>query len=206
MPPSEAWPEGRRPAVRRPADPAGEPTDGDLVRRVRSGDARAFDRLVRRYLKRGMAVAWEYTGNRQDAEDVIQEAFRRVLKSLDRYDVDRPFRPWFFTIVRNAALNHGEQSSRLKLVAVPDDLESRSNTPVEDAAAAQLRDRLNQALDTLSEMQRRSFRLCALEGFTSAEAGEVLGVKEETVRTHVFRARRALAGLMKHENREGWTA
>jgi RNA polymerase sigma-70 factor (ECF subfamily) len=186
--------------------PASTISDGELIARTRRGDPSAFDVLVRRYLKRAMAVAWEYVGSREDAEDVVQESFRRVLKNLDRFDLDRSFRPWFFTIVRNASLNLAERGSRWKLTAVPDSLPSGSRTPLDDVEASQLRAKLNLALGSLSEMQRRCFRLCALEGFTSAEAGEALGIKEETVRTHVFRARKALIVLMKTEDKEGWTA
>ena len=153
-----------------------------------------------------MAVAWEYLGSREDAEDVVQESFRRVLKTLDRFDADRPFRPWFFTIVRNTALNMRERTKRWKLVAVPDTLSAGGGTPLDDAAAAQLRQRLEEALETLSEMQQSCFRLRVLEELTSAEVGEALGIKEETVRTHVFRARKALTALMTHESKEGWTA
>ena len=153
-----------------------------------------------------MAVAWEYLGSREDAEDVVQESFRRVLNNLERYDPKRPFRPWFFTIVRNASLNLAERGSRWKLTAVPESLPSGARTPLDDVQASQLRARLNGALGSLSDMQRRCFRLCALEGFTSAEAGEALGIKEETVRTHVFRARKTLVVLMRTEDKEGWTA
>lgn len=188
-----------------PGTPA-EPSDGELVRRTRRGDSSAFDRLVRRYLKRTMAIAWEYTESREDAEDAVQEAFRRVLQALDRFDADRPFRPWLFTIVRNTALNVQERRSRWRPVAIPDTLPARSESPLDEAAAAETRGRLERALETLSDMQRRCFRLCALEELTSAEAAEALGIKEETVRTHVFRARKTLTTLMGPERKEGWTA
>lgn len=182
------------------------PTDHALLARARLGDGDAFDHLVRRYLRRVMAVAWEYTGTREDAEDVTQEAFRRVLENLDAFDLERPFRPWLFTIVRNTALNARARSSRLELVAVPEEIEAGAPDPLEDAAAAQLRGWLDRSLGRLSDMQRRCFRLRVLEDLSGAEVAEALGIGEETVRTHVFRARKILRSLMEKEGSRGWTA
>lgn len=198
-----APPSGARPGD---APDPGVASDEALVGRARDGDGAAFGVLVRRYLRRAMAIAWEYTGSREDAEDAVQEAFRRTLQTLQRYDPTRPFRPWFFTIVRNTALDQRERSRRWNVVALAESVPSPARTPLEDASAAQLRAHLDAALEKVSEMQRRCFRLCALEGFTSAEAGEALGIREETVRTHVFRARRALAALLTDESKEGWNA
>ena len=177
-----------------------------LIRKIRRGDTGAYDRLVRRYLKRAMAIAWEFTGNQQDAEDVVQDSFRRLLDGLPRYDERRPFRPWFFTILRNTARDAIERRERLVLMHVSETLPEAGVSPLEAAIASDRRDRLVAALERLSEMQRQCFRLCAMEGLTSAETGDALGIKEETVRTHVFRARRGLSRILIDDRTDGLTA
>lgn len=86
--------------------------DAELVRRSLDRDDRAFAELVRRYLRRALAVAWEYCGTREDAEDIVQDAFTRVARALDRFDTRRPFAPWLFTIVRNTARDAGSARRR----------------------------------------------------------------------------------------------
>ncbi len=70
-------------------------TDFDLVIQAKAGENEAFGSLVSRYLRPALAVAWEYAPTRDDAEDLVQDAFHRALRSLDRFDEKRPFRPWF---------------------------------------------------------------------------------------------------------------
>jgi DNA-directed RNA polymerase specialized sigma24 family protein len=79
--------------------------DAALVRATLGGEEAAFAGLVRRYLRKAMAAALEYAGTRENAEDIVQDTFRRLLENLDRYDPERPFEPWFFTILRNTARN-----------------------------------------------------------------------------------------------------
>ncbi|MGH7444187.1 MAG: RNA polymerase sigma factor, partial [Longimicrobiales bacterium] len=74
-----------------------------LAGRARDGDQRAFGALVRRLVRPALAAAWEFVPTREDAEDVVQEAFARTWRQLGRYDATRPFAPWFFTILRNVA-------------------------------------------------------------------------------------------------------
>ncbi len=67
-------------------------TDQELVGRARGGDERAFRHLVERNVRPALAVAWEFTETLEDAEDIVQEAFRRTVKALDRFDTSRSFR------------------------------------------------------------------------------------------------------------------
>ena len=174
----------------------GEPSDEALVRASAAGDDGAFTLLVRRYLLRAMAVAVEYVASREDAEDVVQDAFRLVAANLGRFDTSRPFGPWFFTIVRNTARNAARRRGGERQDALERDLASTAPGPFEDARRAELRRRIDAAVETLPPMQRTCFRLCVVEGLASAEAASATGVAESTVRVHVFKARRALQTLL----------
>lgn len=168
----------------------------DLAARARGGDRRAFEALARRLVRPALAAAWEFVPTREDAEDVVQETFVRLWRSLDRYDPRRPFAPWFFTILRNVARNAARATRLATMIPLADaGIESEPVAPDEEpepALNAELAGQVQAALDHLSPMQRACFRLTTLEGFGSAEAGAMLGVSDATVRVHAHRARKAL--------------
>lgn len=172
-------------------------TDRELVRRTRQGDRVAFDKLVRRYLRPALAVAWEFTESRDDAEDVVQDAFHRALHGLDSYDARRPFRPWFFTIVRNAGRNAAAWRNRWSFEPLDDALPSEPCSPLSAVERREVREWIGAGLELLSPMQRTCFRLCDLEGFSAAEVSEMLELEESTVRVHRFRARRGLREALR---------
>jgi RNA polymerase sigma-70 factor (ECF subfamily) len=174
-------------------------SDIDLVVRTREGDGEAFGILVRRYLRPALAVAWEFTPVREDAEDLVQDAFYRALRQIDRFDVSRPFAPWFFTIVRNLGRNAAAKRGRWRLVSVPISL-TGSAPRADPAERSEVRRRVDHALEDLTPMQRACFRLCEMEGFARAEVAEMLELSSSTVRVHLHRAkvrlREALGVLM----------
>ena len=177
--------------------------DQELIRRARTGDEHAFRLLVDRYVRPAMAVAWEFSDTLEDAEDIVQEAFRKVAAALGRYDTNRPFRPWFFTILRNVARNSASARAYRVHSALEDTVPDEQPTPDDVVERVELQARLDMELESLSEMQRVCFRLCVLEGLGSAEVADALGLSDATVRTHVFRARNALRSAMEPFTEEG---
>ena len=187
--------------------------DAAVILRVVRGDRSAYSILVGRYLRAGLAVAWEFAEDRDAAEDILQDAFIRALEGLPRFDVGRSFPPWFFTIVRNCGRNWVRRRGRsLELhFAAEADGSTASGTsaeagkggvpiPAEDPwpgverrlDVARVLDRLPAAMDRLSPKQRQCFRLCDLEGFPPQEVSVMLGLADATVRVHLHRARAAL--------------
>lgn len=171
-----------------------ERTDEQLARQAERGDADAFDLLVRRYLRPAMALAWQYVRTVADAEDVVQEAFQRTVRALGDYDPRRPFRAWFYAIVRNVARTAIRSDSRRAALAPLTSLEH-------DPPARAVRDPvvagdLERALEALPPMQQACVRLCDVEGFSSIEAASMLGVGDGTIRTHLHRARKQLRATM----------
>ena len=179
-------------------------SDQELVRRALTGDQLAYRHLVDRYVRPAMAVAWEFTETLEDAEDIVQEAFRRAVAALESFDTSRPFRPWFFTILRNLARNAAGTRARRVCTALDETVPDEQPTPLDVVEKVELQARLDLELESLSEMQRVCFRLCVLEGLGSAEVAEALGLSDATVRTHVFRARSALRLAMEPFKEEGW--
>lgn len=163
-----------------------------LAAQARAGDEAAFGRLVRRLVRPALATAWELAATREDAEEVVQDAFARAWRELPRYDAGRPFAPWFFTILRNLARNAARRDRRWTTVALEDSIHGEEPADLRDDAEWIEPEMIQAALGDLSPMQRACFRLVRLEGFPTAEVAAMLGIEAATVRVHVHRATRAL--------------
>lgn len=169
-------------------------TDAKLVERVRAGDGRAFDRLVRRHLRAAHAVARsKLGGNDDDADDVCQEAFMTALQRIEDCRDPERFRPWLLSIVRNKAHNYRAYLS-VREAAPLEAVEPASDT--DDASARverhELRDELAEALAELTKLQRSVFVRFDMEGRDHGEIAEELGISRGASRFHLHAARRAL--------------
>jgi RNA polymerase sigma-70 factor (ECF subfamily) len=174
----------------------GAPDEGALVERARAGDSAAFDEIVRRYMRRAFQVAYRLLGHREDAEDLVQDAFVRALERLDTFEAGRPFAPWFFRLLTNRGLNARKARSLRQTSAVPEDAASGSESPHDAAERSDARERLRAALEALPERQRTIVQLFEVEGRTSAEIAAELGMAEGTVRWHAHQARKALRAAL----------
>src|SRR5712691_8191010 len=171
---------------------SGELPERDVICGAQAGDERMYRELVSRYVRPALAVAWEFTDTVDDAADLVQEAFHRVVDALHRFETGRLFAPWFFTILRNVARNAaGKRALRLH-AALDERISDEGQSAEEVVEYLDLQARVDTQLELLTDMQRACFRLCVLEGFSSTEASEALGVSDVTVRTHVYRARQAM--------------
>ena len=101
----------------------------DLVRRCLARDERAYRELVRHYQGSVVNLAWRITGNADDAAEVAQETFIRVLRSLSTYDLERPFRTWLFKIASNLALDVIRRRKRRPMAL--EDLAAEEGPPVD---------------------------------------------------------------------------
>lgn len=166
--------------------------DSALVERVRAGDVAAFDELIRRHSKRAYALAYRLLGHREDAEDLVQDAFIQALDRIDTFERGRPFAPWFFRILTNRGLNARQSRALRTMSDVPEDAASALGSPAQDAERDELRTRLREAVAKLPERQRLIVQLFEIDGWTSAEIAASLGISDGTVRWHVHEARRTL--------------
>jgi RNA polymerase sigma-70 factor, ECF subfamily len=170
--------------------------DARLVERVLHGDAEAYGELVARHMRRAFSIAWRILEHREDAEDVVQDAFLRALERIGSLDVERGFRPWFFRIVVNQALNLRRSRALRATEPIPADIMATTPSPEHAAESAALRLQLRAALAALPERQRLIVQLADLEGLNSSEIAEVLEVPAGTVRWHLHQARHALRAVL----------
>ena len=171
------------------------PEDSYLIARARQGDLPAFEEVVRRYQRRVYGVALRIVRAHDVADDVAQEAFVRAWRSLDRFDLGRPFGPWVCRIAANLAVNH-VRSPRAREEGLP---EGPAETPAPDPGplGAVLDEEAGRLLDAavaqLPAEQRAVFVLRAVEEMSYAEIAEALSLSPGTVMSRLFRARERLA-------------
>jgi RNA polymerase sigma-70 factor (ECF subfamily) len=165
--------------------------DAELVARIRAGDRSAFDGLVHAYMRQAFQLAYRVVGHREDAEDLVQEAFLAAYQYLDSYDAERPFGPWLMRIVLNRGANLRRSRKRRETEPETDAI-SPAPSALDESERSEARAKLTEAMAKLSERQRMIVTMFDVDGLTSTEIGDILDLSSGTVRWHLHEARRAL--------------
>lgn len=173
-----------------------EVDDSLLVERVRAGEAAAFDLLVTRHMKRAFSVAYRLLGQREDAEDLVHEAFLAALQKIDTFQSGRSFAPWFYRILVNRGLNARKSRSLRRMEELPAEVTDHAHSPLRETERSELRDQLVGAVATLPPKQQAIVQLFEVEGFSSPEIAEILELSDGTVRWHLHQARAKLREAM----------
>lgn len=179
-----------------------ELTDRAAVDEVLAGKHDSFRVLVERHGRKVFGLAYRMTGNEHDADEVVQETFLRCYKRLDSFEARSTFSTWLYRIASNCALDLLAKRKQDKMHIVENDGRDDDTDPEErtlDYAApqpgpermllsAELRRRVADAMQRLTDVERTAFVLRHFEGRSIAEIGSVLKVKDEAVKNTVFRA------------------
>jgi RNA polymerase sigma-70 factor (ECF subfamily) len=177
--------------------PAAAPANAEraLVERARHGEADAFRVLVERHQERAFALAWRLTGVRADAEEVAQDAFVRAWRALPEFRGEAAFGTWLYRIVTHVALDRRVAVARRRAQEVPVEdavLETvAASEPGDEADRLAARTRVL-VLAGLSEAQRTAVTLHYLADLPVLEVARAMGVPENTVKTHLSRARASM--------------
>lgn len=173
-------------------------TDASLVRAVLEGNASAFTALVDRHARLCLRFATRMLGNREDAEDVTQEAFLRAYSALSRYDETIAFRTWLMTILVNRCRTALETRRRRDARVIADDLAvATAAAPAGEDTA--LRDAIARALDRLDAPYREAFLLKHVEQLSYEEMSKVTGAGMSALKMRVQRACERLQLLLKED-------
>lgn len=164
--------------------------DSELVAAARSGDQAAFATLVRRHTTAVYAHAYRFFGESSTAEDIVQEVFIKAFRSLATFDERARFSTWLYRITRNACLDE-VRSGKRRPIPVDPLTNPVAGDDVADAAALSVT--VEYAMRALPPEDRDALSAVSVFGLTYAEAAQALGVPAGTVKSRVFRARRALA-------------
>lgn len=168
--------------------------DATLVRAARDGDIDAFEALVRRHTRIVYAHALRFFGDPSTAEDVTQEVFVKVFRSLDGFDERSRFTTWLYRVTRNTCLDEVRAGKRRPVPVDPIDVPQVER---DFADSVTLGASVEYAMRALVPEDRDALAAVALFGLSYAEAGQALGVPTGTVKSRVFRARRALATTLE---------
>jgi len=174
----------------------------DLVARCRMGDDEAFRELFRTHREDVARLVYRMTGSSRDLEDLVQEVFLQVHRSLRDFRGESRFSTWLYRLTVNVVLMHRRSAkSRPQLVPELSDLPPPDSRPLPDEQLARSRrmSAFRRLIDRLSEKKRTVFLLHELEGLSPAEIGRVVGAPVLTVRTRLFYARRELLGMIADE-------
>lgn len=178
-------------------------SDGELVRRIREGEADAYAELVRRTRRSGYRLARRITRNHEDADDVLQESYVKAFRALDRFAADRPFGPWFLTIVARTALTWLRSGKRRAAESLDEPgrdgsapLADRIADPDDEAAVLERRIQVQRAYAKLSDDHRIVLALRVDADLSYAAIAEVLEVPAGTVMSRLARAREALIEVL----------
>jgi RNA polymerase sigma-70 factor, ECF subfamily len=167
--------------------------DAALLAAARDGDLDAFETLVRAYTGVVYAHAVRFFGDQTAAEDVAQEVWIKVYRSLSTFDERARFSTWLYRVTRNTCLDAVRAGKRRP---VPTDFADTISAPGDLADDVTLTAAVESAMRTLMPEDREAFSAVALFGLSYAEAAEQLGVPAGTVKSRVFRARRTLAHML----------
>jgi RNA polymerase sigma-70 factor (ECF subfamily) len=177
---------------------AAEPTDLELVQEVLAGRIEQFEILVRRYQRLVATAALRMGVPRQEIEDVANEVFYKVFRSLHRYEPSHALSTWLYRITVNAALDHKRsrrhdaKSDELS-PTLADDRPTQDDTAEERERAALLRE----ALERLPAHYRTPLVLTHVEGLPIEEVARALDLPEGTVKSRLFRARAQLKEILR---------
>jgi RNA polymerase sigma-70 factor, ECF subfamily len=165
----------------------------------------SWDELVRQHADRVYRLAYRLSGNQHDAEDLTQETFIRVFRSVQNYQPGT-FEGWLHRITTNLFLDMVRRRSRIRMEALPEDYDrvpAEEPNPEQIFHDSRLGPDLQAALDSLPPEFRAAVVLCDIEGLSYEEIGATLGVKLGTVRSRIHRGRQALREyLAAHSDRQ----
>jgi RNA polymerase sigma-70 factor (ECF subfamily) len=177
--------------------------DSDLITRAAGGDPTAFQTLVEQHRSMVYRVAYQFAGNHHDAEDITQEVFIKVYRSLDRFRRDAQLTSWLYRIAMNACIDHRRRRPSAAAAAGQEVEQTLLNVPEETpgpearAYAGELGDLLESAIARLPQGQRIVFIMRHHHGLKLCEIAEALGLAEGTVKRQlhaaVHRLRQALS-------------
>jgi RNA polymerase sigma factor (sigma-70 family) len=201
-----------RKASNPPVEPAAEPVpepvqEMELVTRARRGELTAYDELVRRYQERIYATIYHMTSNHEDANDLAQEAFIKAFHALKSFKGGSSFYTWVYRIAVNKTINFLKQRKNKAQMSL-DDLDFNvehdpdlvalisDKTPRREIHLAELQEKLNTAMQKLSEPHRLVVTLHDVQGLSHEEIAKIMGCNIGTVRSRLFYARQQLQAYL----------
>lgn len=179
----------------------------DMIERASRGDAAAFNHLMAQHERRMYAVALRMCGNREDAQDCLQEAMLRVYRAIGGFKGQSSFSTWVYRITMNTCLDELRRKKNRQNTSLDNLLDlgwspaDESNAPEKQAMRSELRRNLNRAIQELPEEMRSAVVLRDIQGFSYDEIARMLEINVGTIKSRISRGREKLREKLK-ENAE----
>ena len=174
--------------------------DINILNRILMGDKSAYKELINRHKDYAFTVAYRILNNREDAEEVAQDAFMQVFGSLSSFNADSKFTTWFYRIVFNAALMQ-KRKNKVESVDIQNSSEAflvkHSSDSAEDLQKNERKMAIQKALRNLSADDTAMITLFYLKELSLEEIAEITKVSAETAKVKIHRARKRLSEEMK---------
>jgi RNA polymerase sigma-70 factor (ECF subfamily) len=183
-----------------------QPSDADIVARVRAGESELFRVLVERHSRKVFSLAYRMTGNESDAEDIVQDTFLKAYRQLARFESRSEFGTWLYRIGANCALDSlRSRKSRDEVVETVDDKQAPildslpAKGPLPDSLTydSEVRQKVGAALALLTAAERAAFVLRHYQGMSIAEIGKTMGLKDNATKNTIFRAVQKLRNTLE---------
>jgi RNA polymerase sigma-70 factor (ECF subfamily) len=175
-------------------------SENDLVRECLQGKKESYRKLMDKYQNYAMAVALNILMNFEDAQDACQEAFLKAFQKLDKFDLKKSFKNWFYTILCNHCLDYLRKKKRLSHMLTKFRTETKTVDYVPQSENPSSSDWVEfRLLRHLSPKERITIYLWSQEGYTGSEIASVLGCSHKTVHVHIYKARKKLKALIKEK-------
>jgi RNA polymerase sigma-70 factor (ECF subfamily) len=177
------------------------PSDAELIERCLRKDNTAWEQIVARFRRKVFHISYKFTGRHDDAEDLTQEIFLKVFRSLEKFNQDADFSTWLSSVARNYCIDQYRANKREREVVV-EDLVAFDLAPASSGnphRALEDRDRrsfLRRGLDLLPDKLREAVILRDLQGLSYQEMADRLRLPEGTVKSRINRGREELSRLL----------
>ncbi|HTY36674.1 MAG TPA: sigma-70 family RNA polymerase sigma factor [Bacteroidota bacterium] len=180
--------------------------DFELVQAFRSGDGKAFEEIVRRYQRQVANIIYLTLGNREEVDDLSQEVFVRVFRSLDRFEFDSSLYSWIYRIAVNLCIDEIRKKKIRKLIPLDFLSEQKfegekrtkeATTGSDELLMKEKKEIIRGALDRLSPLHRTVVLLREYQDLSYGEIAKTLGISPQAVKSRLFRAREELRVMLK---------
>ena len=178
-------------------NPGTAESDLELIRRVKSGETKAFDTLMQRYATRIYQVIYGMVHNSADTQDLSQETFIHAFQGIKKFKEKYRFYTWLYRIAINLCINHYKRGKKAQFVPIENGEFYADPNPATDPAKMDLRRAVKKRMALLPEEQKTVFVLRTFEDMSYHDIAEVLNISTGTVMSRLSRAREKLKELLK---------
>ncbi len=164
------------------------------IHRIAAQKRQAQEGLYRKYYGYALSISLRYAPGSEEASEILNDSFLKVFESLEKFDIEKPFKPWLSRIVVNTAVSRFRKEKRHLYQA--DVTEVKRASLDENALDAMAAEEIISLLQQLPDIHRLTFNLYELEGYSHSEIAEQLGISESTSRSNLSRAKAKLQRLI----------